>query len=45
LVPEGKGHWGDAVSGVLEQATSLAESRKLKNITFQTIDHNNPTLF
>jgi ubiquinone/menaquinone biosynthesis C-methylase UbiE len=41
LVPDGNVIGGDAVSDVLKQASSLAESRNLKNITFQTIDGNN----
>ncbi|RFU25117.1 hypothetical protein B7463_g11218, partial [Scytalidium lignicola] len=40
LVPQGKVIGGDAVSSVVEQATALAESRGLKNISFQTIDAN-----
>jgi ubiquinone/menaquinone biosynthesis C-methylase UbiE len=41
LVPDGKVIGGDAVSDVLQQATTLAESRKQTNISFETIDANN----
>ena len=40
LVSEGKVIGGDYSSDVLKQASELAESRNLKNITFQTIDAN-----
>lgn len=40
LVPEGSVIGGDSVAEVLQQASTLAESRNLKNITFQTIDAN-----
>ena len=40
LVPEGKVVGGDAVAEVLNQASELARSRNLKNITFETIDAN-----
>ncbi|KAH8807479.1 ubiE/COQ5 methyltransferase [Xylogone sp. PMI_703] len=40
LVPQGKVIGGDNVSDILEQASALADSRGLKNISFQTIDAN-----
>lgn len=41
LVPDGKVIGVDAVSTVLQQAEALAESRDLKNLSFQTVDANN----
>ncbi|KAJ9625338.1 hypothetical protein H2204_010430 [Knufia peltigerae] len=40
LVPQGSVTGGDAVSSVLEQASSYAASRGLDNVSFQTVDGN-----